>query len=327
MDLFQGHHSTDLSFIHPPTFSEPLRQASRGGFGSVPVTDGVSAQPPGSDEFLLAFLALTVRLHPKLLEHHATHGRDPIAASEFYAKAASVRLVVPMADDASLCDLEKVQTLLMCARHEWSLCRGVKAWIHLRTAITLIQLLHAGFDDDLDPNVSSLTVPSSEHDYHQYGRVNPTLDETRRRTFWSCFILERHLADGVERPAILPNGESAGEILVQLPASDRAFHFGDSVNTALIDDQDHVRQRLMLTRQARIDLALGRSDDPEIRPMRAAGEWGDLVKAAHRRDTVLEARNDVRWELGQEENPISRYIRLLSIYGRVVEFACSGAIK
>ena len=74
-DIFQIHYSADLPFLHPPTFLKPLHNAKFQTSSTEPNSPPV--RPPGSPEFLLAFLALTARFHPKLVSHPLSNELRP----------------------------------------------------------------------------------------------------------------------------------------------------------------------------------------------------------------------------------------------------------
>lgn len=132
-DIFQLHFSTDLPFLHPPTFLRPLRQAAplpqSIDFATSPSTSAPkSPTPPHSSTFLLAFLALTARFHPQLVAHHspATPSRpsNPIVASDYYASACRCLLAGSLGGGLGSLDIERTQACLMLCLHDWGMCRG-----------------------------------------------------------------------------------------------------------------------------------------------------------------------------------------------------------
>ncbi|KAL9097063.1 MAG: hypothetical protein Q9165_001027 [Trypethelium subeluteriae] len=61
--------------------------------------------------------------------------------------------------------------------------------------------------------------------------------EIRRRTFWSCFIMDRYLSSGKYRPQML----SVKDLRIQLPSSEKAFLFGEKAR--LKTEGDGKRER------------------------------------------------------------------------------------
>lgn len=53
--------------------------------------------------------------------------------------------------------------------------------------------------------------------------------EIKRRTMWSCFILDRYLSSGRARPQM-----SVETLHIQLPCSEEDFRFGTNVKTELL---------------------------------------------------------------------------------------------
>lgn len=292
-DIFQVHYSADLPFLHPPTFLKPLRQ--------VAATDAnATARPPASPEFLLAFLALTARFHPKLVAHHspstATRPSNPLIASEYYAAAANERLATSWTDNC-VHDIERTQATLMLGLHEWGMCRGAKAWLTVGMAIRAAQAMGLQYELDLDNEpfsrsralgceaermgVDPSRKSSGMSSVHRAAKTEEdafTVQEVRRRTFWSCYIMDRYLSSGKYRPQML----HAHDLRIQLPASERSFLFAEKVRTLMLAEDEH---------------------------------------------TVVREKSDEengRLEVGSDEGLVSRYVRILEIYGRVVQWSCAG---
>lgn len=331
-DIFQLHYSTDLPFIHPPTFLKPLRQANALGPLYKPGTAEQSSpvQPPASTEFLLAFLALTARFHPKLIAHHSpansNRPSNPLIASEYYASAASARMKSVSGEKLGLYDLETTQAILMLVLHDWGMNRGAQAWAYLGVAIRSAQAMGLQYEADLDSSPFSRLVPvnnegkksspASGRDSFHSGSSNDAFIQTeiRRRTFWACFILDRYLSNGKYRPQSL----SAKSTQIQLPASEQAFLFGEPVRTLRLGEMPADSPSL-------------RSD---VQPQRRASLIGEALNGAMKRHSsfsnglngqVEEEHN--KWEVGVEEGLVSRYIKILDIYGKVVDWACCGGRK
>lgn len=319
-DIFQIHYSADLPFLHPPTFLKPLRQANAQPqpTPAAPNDAPTGPRPAACPEFLLAFLALTARFHPKLVAHHSppTSARpsNPLIAAEYYATAAAVQLSSHW-DDNDLQDIERIQSMLMIGLHQWGMCTGAKAWLGIGTAIRQAQAMGLQYELDLDDEPlsrslalngeaeklgidtrkSSLTGAQDENDAF-------TQQEIRRRTFWSCFIMDRYLSSGKYRPQML----QVKDLRIQLPASERSFLFAEKVRTLMLGEEEQSvagRAEVQSHRQASLGIT-------------AAAESNGIVH-----DT-----NDDKMQLqvGADEGLVSRYIKILEIYGKVVKWSCGG---
>lgn len=334
-DIFQIHYSADLPFLHPPTFLKPLRYASQ----QLPAVPGSRppnsspARPPASTEFLLAFLALTARFHPKLVAHHSpatsVRASNPLIASEYYAAAANERLANLWTDNQTQ-DIERIQAFLMLGLHDWGTCRGSKAWLTVGLAIRAAQAMGLQYEMDLDdaPMSRSMALTCEaermgvKHSSlkSSVGASKSTedafiLQEIRRRTFWSCYIMDRYLSSGKYRPQML----YARELRIQLPASERSFLFAEKVRTLMLGEDDKSvngtgRAEVQSQRQQSVRLGTTGTPEPSSRPDSSA-----------RGVAVPDADDEKgRLEVGSDEGLVSRYIKILEIYGRIVRWSCSG---
>lgn len=332
-DIFQLHFSTDLPFIHPPTFLKPLRQASALGvqFKSPGNEPSAAVRPPASTAFLLAFLAVTARFHPGIVAHHSSSATSqiPLAASEFYASAAAVQLThetSALGNRSASHDLQSIQAMLMLALHEWSTNRGIKAWTHLRSAITSAQAMGLHIEQELDDQpfarcfpIASVTENSgSDHDrgLSSIGSSNDAFiqQEIRRRTFWTCFILDRYLSNGKFRPQAL----NAKDMRIQLPASEQAFLFGEKVRTLMLGEQE-------TDAALRIDEQSLRRSSIGVESANGGAKRHSL--ASNGANGSVASDDQGKWELGADEGLVSRYIKILDIYGKVVRWACGGGSR
>jgi len=326
-DIFQVHYSADLPFLHPPTFLRPLRQASMQPPPSLSRSTEASipTRPPASPEFLLAFLALTARFHTKLVAHHSPPMSDrpsnPLIASEYYAAAATEKVVTSWTDN-TIHDIERIQATLMLGLHEWGMCRGPKAWLTIGMAIRAAQAMGLQYEHDLDDQPLSRSQ-ALDGEARMMG-VDPrrrssssstqtreeafVQQEIRRRTFWSCYIMDRCLSSGKYRPQTL----RAQDLRIQLPASERSFLFAEKVRT------------LMLGEEGRMVVA--RTEDRQA--WAALGPNGfcksDLASPSNVQSTEDCDEDKGRLETGADEGLLSRYIKILEIYGEVVKWSCAG---
>nr|POE72440.1 putative transcriptional regulatory protein pb1a11.04c [Quercus suber] len=318
-EIFQLHFSADLPFLHKSTFIRPLQAAQ--------IQPGDSlGRPPFSEDFLLAFLALTARFHPKLVAFHcpSTSARqsNPSAASDYYADAVSARLATTSMNNPSL---ERTQASLMLGLHEWGSCRGAQAWLLVGTAIRAAQLMGLQYEMELDDEPLSLSM-ALDIEAKKLGvvmrRTKPAISnhltkedrfiyqEIRRRTFWSCYILDRYLSSGKYRPQML----HAKELRIQLPASERAFVFGTNVRTLMLGEAEKQvnRAEVQGSRQASVMLATGGTPEP----------GADRTRRNFYTDDTEEESADL--ETGMNEGLVSRYIKILEIWSKVVKWSCAG---
>lgn len=133
--------------------------------------------------------------------------------------------------------------------------------------------------------------------------------EVKRRTFWSCFIMDRYLSSGKYRPQIL----TVHELRIQLPSSDRAFLFGEKVRTELLSKEiDDLASRSEAQGEQMTIASRGAHEYSHSHPSPSLG--------APQRDE----REGLRWEVGTSEGVISRFIKALDLYGRIVKWSCAG---
>jgi len=326
-DIFQVHYSADLPFLHPPTFLRPLRQASMQPPSTASVASPpATARPPGSPEFLLAFLALTARFHPRLVARHSPstsqRASNPLIASEYYSAAAHERMALMWSDNRVPQAIEWIQAALMLGLHEWGMCRGSKAWLTIGSAIRAAQAMGLQYELELDDEPMSrslaliseaerLGVESSQGGSVASVRVEEDVfvqQEVRRRTFWSCFIMDRYLSSGKYRPQML----HARELRIQLPASERSFLFAEKVRTLMLGEEEHQVARAEVQSHRQASVALANGDTPEPHP------------ASSLNGTLGNEEDKGRLESGADEGLVSHYIKILEIYGRVVQWSCAG---
>jgi hypothetical protein len=254
-----------------------------------------------SPEFLLAFLALTSKYHPTLIAHHSPstlhRPSNPLFAADYYAVACKDRLQT----SKPKVDLLTCQTHLMLAMHEWGNCQGLEAQANLTIAIELAQILGLQYmDTAAESNVykTSIAVPEPSGQSESSSAADATSqEESRRRTLWSCVILERSMKAAIFRPLRL----SSLEIGTQLPCSDRAFLFGEKVITKLfIETLDSKKF----------------SEDT----IASAASLSPLKFLNRSRDRD----EDVADEIGIREPAISRYIRALDTLNAVFQYVGAG---
>jgi hypothetical protein len=161
---------------------------------------------------------LAARFHPVLTAHYAdllpTHGQRALAASNHYAEHLAA-LAVPRIFTGAR-SLELVQALLMLGFHKWGTCHGETAWMYVGGAIRMAQLMGLEREDAVDSPAHS--KPASR----KLGSADHIEKEIRRRTLFSCFVLDRYLSCGINRHDSI----DVRDLKIRLPCSEHDFLFG-----------------------------------------------------------------------------------------------------
>lgn len=319
-ELFQVHYSTLLPFLHPTTFLTELR-ASCGASGKHAANDRAAKEGP-SPLVLLGVLTLVARFDSQLINHHASNASKsdaPLAASDFYASALRSRLSL-LENPNSQPELDQVQGLLMLSLHDWGMGRGKDAWMYIGMAIRHAQALALVFELEWDsscasqpmPNKTALTgLPPFRKELKDQTTDDVISLEAKRRTFWSCFLVERYMSNGKYRPRMI----KVKKLGVQLP-SDNAFAFGERVKTSMLGEVGRGRNPLL--------------HKVQIPSLRATIGGFDGVGFDQRnwmspgRVSTHSGEDDGidRWEIGSEEGVLSRLIRIVKIWGSVTKRTC-----
>ncbi|KAE8145931.1 C6 transcription factor [Aspergillus avenaceus] len=347
-DLFQSHFATVLPFVQPAAFMNQARQlaaqsssaSSTSAAPMNPETLRENAQSPPAvktDPNLLiplGVLALTARFYPQLVAYHSPPSQgnpsNPAVASEFYATALRSRLAGVDGASLAIPDLTRVQALLMLALHEWGMCRGKSAWLYVGMAIRLSQAM--GLAYELENDFFSRDGPPlpfrTEGEFFGVTRrgMEPKeqtsevviAQETKRRTFWACFILDRCLSSGKYRPRMI----RVKELGIQLP-SDNAFAFGERVRTSRLGEPVARRPQSFGAQGVQIPSirqSLGFGDDklPNNMPNDPKA-WSPISRRKDSSEDEID-----RWEIGAEEAVLSRVIRVIRIWGSIAKWACAG---
>lgn len=227
-DIFKLHFSTEMPFLHPPTFRNRMRQASFPRDPNLPAADLQDGKL-----LLLGVLTLTARFHPDLVAYHSQSSKaaNPLEASEYYATALKTAFG-PTGAKLTSPSLDGIQALLMLGLYEWGQTRGLSAWVYVGIAIRLAQSMALAYEDD--PHSRTHTPKSSNRlgpSLQLPPREEATEKEVKRRTLWSCFIMDRMLSAGKFRPNMI----SVETLRVQLPCSDDQFLFVHNAHTGFLN--------------------------------------------------------------------------------------------
>ncbi|GME58533.1 transcriptional regulatory protein [Neofusicoccum parvum] len=125
-----------------------------------------------------AILALAVRFSRHAPGPYAT----PTEASNAFAGHARQILQVELETPS----LSRIQALLMLTGHDWGAGNGRRAWFYLGMAIRMVQILNLCEETPIAPN----GMP---------GAQDFIAAEERRRTAWTCFLMDSLLSGGKGR--------------------------------------------------------------------------------------------------------------------------------
>lgn len=267
--------------------------------------------PPASPLLLLGILALTARFHPAIAAHHspATSNQptNPLVASEYYAAALRARIAGVDGEAFARPSIERIQAMLMLGLHEWGMCHGIRAWLIVGIAVRTSQAMGLEYEEELDDDPLALSsalcteaehlgVTANGHGSRESGgsRGQSFVDEeVRRRTFWSCFIMDRYLSSGKYRPQMI----AVRDLRVQLPGSEKAFLFGERVRTCLLDQDGGAGAHRYRLKQDGSPCQSG---------------------------SAVEDQDQGKWELGADEGILSRVVKLVDIWGKIAKWSCAG---
>ncbi|KAF6798749.1 fungal specific transcription factor [Colletotrichum sojae] len=262
-DTYKLHFATELPFLHLPTLKGIIHDKD--------------VKKPSADVnlVLLGVLALTARFQPDLVKYvaHQTYDKvagpksrgalpraDPSAASDYFASALTAALG-PLESALLTASVVRVQAFLMLGLYKWSQPNGgLAAWMYVGVAIRMAQGLKLGFGDKLRRGKRA-SVPSR---WNKPGRLLTESwkdREIRRRTMFSCLILDRLLSCGSERVSMV----RSDDLQIQLPCTEHAFDLGRAVYTGFL------RQTGEESDQAVDDSVLSRF-------VQLADFWGDITK-------------------------------------------------
>ncbi|KAJ4286942.1 hypothetical protein N0V90_012822 [Kalmusia sp. IMI 367209] len=218
LTVFEYRYGTDLSFLHEPTFFTMLLE------------NDVYLLAPSRNPLLLAFMALAVPCHEPISALLTPY--TPPQACQWYAGAAESRITQMLRD--GIPNLEVTQALLMLGYIAHGLKQGNKSYFIVGHAITCMQLLRCHRDAGLDDRPFKIG-PFAQKSLEAVERATPTgealaiLNERKRRTFWSCYIMDQYTSGGIR-----PHRICIEETLVQLPCAEEDFYHGYQTKTMML---------------------------------------------------------------------------------------------
>ncbi|KAK1836379.1 fungal-specific transcription factor domain-containing protein [Podospora conica] len=239
-DIYRVHFATELPFLHLATLKEKMNSKFRAK---------QSDTSPEINLVLLGILTLTARFHPTLVSYVTTPrtapagasapktrpsstGQDASAASEYYAEVLT-KALGGLRTSMTVASVERVQAFLMLGLYEWSQSRpkigGMAAWMYVGVAIRMAQALGLGEGDkEQEKTFRSTAAPVAK------ASMTPSqmmiAKEIRRRTMFSCLILDRLLGCGKGRVSTI----RSEDLQIQLPCSEVAFDLSEDVYTGFL---------------------------------------------------------------------------------------------
>ena len=289
LGIYKVHYSTELPFLHLPSLKEGLDRGLKERKFTSPKVNLV----------LLGVLALTARFHNNLSRYVTASylvsnlqanqvRKGPLdkstAASEVYADALTTALG-PLKVAMSVPSVERVQAFLMLALYEWSKAEegGFAAWMYLGNAIRMAQAMRLGFGDK--PTAGRANPPwprtsSAEGSPPSLEQI-AVEKEVRRRTMFSCLILDRMLSHGQGREFMI----RSEDLEIQLPCTEVDFDLSKIPYTGFLNP-------------AKGDIHRPNNDDSVLsRFIRLVHIWGKISQYSFAGGRLTEGQNPP-WQEG-----------------------------
>ncbi|CAA9965981.1 Fungal-trans multi-domain protein [Pyrenophora teres f. maculata] len=200
-----------------------------------------------------AILALAIRF---VQEPPAPFSTQTAASNAYAAHARQI-----LQQDLETPSISRVQALLMLTGHDWGAGNGRRAWIYLGMAIRLVEVMDLTRETGIPRN----RVPTREEFIEA---------EVRRRTAWTCFLMDSLLSGGKGRKRSL----TAADMSIQLPCEREDFVFGEPKCTPQLDNTQRMPPVALPVGDIGI---IGYS-------MRAANIWGKVARWACSEDLKSE---------------------------------------
>ncbi|KAL6913020.1 hypothetical protein FSHL1_010703 [Fusarium sambucinum] len=241
LSIYKQHYATELPFIHLPSLKE--RMISEPG-----------QKKDCSSELnmvLLGILTLTARFHPDLVRYvthlqSSQHGharprtlqpqKNPLAASDFFATVLTTALG-PLRTAMDTITVERIQAFLMLGLFEWSQ-GNESAWMYIGVATRMAKMMKLELDDQ---RMGLLEKQTTSQQSRTGSAEIAIVRETRRRTMYSCFILDRLMGGGSGRALSTP----IETLRIQLPCSEMAFDLSLHVYTGFLRQPEGLIQPQM----------------------------------------------------------------------------------
>lgn len=153
--------------------------------------------------------------------------------------------------------MQQIQAFLMLGYHDWTACHSMRGYMNIKNGvIAAFDVKKYHIDEDMGTG-RELDATAKRDRFIQ--------QESRRRTFWSCFVLDRYLSVGKNRQQTIQVKSVIGK--TQIPCSDKNFSSGRAVMTRLFGESDQE----YADRRKTTDEALQRNDRQKFEKL----EWED----------------------------------------------------
>ncbi|KAK3936274.1 fungal-specific transcription factor domain-containing protein [Diplogelasinospora grovesii] len=268
-DIYRLHFATELPFLHLATLKERMGSRFRAKENDT---------TPEINLVLLGILTLTARFHSTLVSYvttprtataaaakqKITQGNEASAASEYYAEVLT-KALGNLRSSMTVASVERVQAFLMLGLYEWSQARpkvgGMAAWMYVGVAIRMAQALGLGDGDkEAGKSFKSRTAGINKNELpHSQMMI---AKEIRRRTMFSCLILDRLLGCGKGRVSTI----RSEDLQIQLPCSEIHFDLSEEVYTGFLKPTPEETRRWPV------------NDSVLSRFIRLVDIWGEISK-------------------------------------------------
>ncbi|KAG0371164.1 hypothetical protein BGZ54_009523 [Gamsiella multidivaricata] len=212
----------------------------------------------------------------------------PFLAGEPFATNVRASIV----DSVDIPTVSNVQALLFLSMYEYGAARGPRAWMFGGMAIRMAQELGLNRED------SSPVF---------YLKGDWVLRETRRRTFWACFIMDVLSSSSSGRPRMIDERDC--EVL--LPSEDNAWHEARPVVTEMLDDDQGPETSTESFKEQRQS---SQDRQPDDQGTDANG------MATPPSESSAEAEQDKPRPKGHSLSSFAYLIRILAVLGKVSQY-------
>ncbi|ESU11633.1 hypothetical protein FGSG_05646 [Fusarium graminearum PH-1] len=207
LSIYKQHYATELPFIHLPSLKERM-----------------ISEPGKKQDFPSELNLNSQQGHTR--QRTSQPKNDPVAASDFFATVLTTALG-PLRTAMDTITVERVQAFLILGLFEWS--QGHKsAWMYIGVATRMAKMMKLELDDQRMGLLEN-QAPASQQSRTRSAEI-AIVRETRRRTMYSCFILDRLMGHGSGRALSTPTDA----LWIQLPCSEMAFDLSLHVYTGFL---------------------------------------------------------------------------------------------
>ncbi|RPA99720.1 hypothetical protein L873DRAFT_1682915 [Choiromyces venosus 120613-1] len=192
--------------LHKPSFMRRLRSGTA---------------PP---VLVLAVCAVSARFS----RHPEVRHDPPFLAGEAYASEAR-RQILKKFDTPNITN---VTVCILLGLHEFGTCQGGRSWAMGGMATRMAHAIQLHKEANNGPLGKPHSRPTGDYFPQDEGGYMSFVDrEIRRRSMWSCFIMDRFTSSGTERPRLIVESE----VEIQLPVHDRNLELDIPAVTEQLD--------------------------------------------------------------------------------------------